>query len=85
MDKPRFDWSRTVFRDIRTSPEPRAAVANLTESVAHQAGDGYETRPVEVSGGRGRARGIVITATPKAAVHESKHHTLAGLASGQHH
>jgi len=82
MGSPRIDWDMGGFREVRSRPETQAAVAALAAQVASSAGDGYETRPVEVSGGRGRAREAVLTATYAARKNEARNHTLAGMASG---
>lgn len=72
----RIKWRKGAFKDIRTLPGVQAAVAEVAQKAADMAGDGFEATPVEVSGGRGRARAAVIPVTMKARNSDAKHHTL---------
>ena len=80
--KVKVSWNMRAFRELRTSPEMRAQVAGAAQTLARAAGEGFEATPVEITGGRGRARAAVVTATPRAMASNAKHHTLTRVLKG---
>lgn len=79
MARFRFKRSDGGFAELRTRP---AAMGMLNDAAAHiaaLAGDGFEVRPAEVTGGRIRGRASVFTATPRAMVVQARDHVLEKL------
>ena len=76
MAKPKIVWKRGAFRELRTLPGVMSELASRGESIARAAGDGYESSGARVTGGRGRGRVTVKTATTSARRREAKDHTL---------
>lgn len=72
-----FKWNLPGFAEVRSSAAVTNELKAEAERRAAQAGDGYEVRGPEVSGGRGRGRAAVITGNAKARRAEAKHHNLA--------
>lgn len=72
----RFKPNHAGFRQLRTSAAVAQAVADAAEEVAARAGDGFEAQPVEITGGRGRARAAVVTVTFDAMLTQARDHTL---------
>lgn len=76
MAKPKIVWKRGVFRELRTLPGVLADLAERGERIASAAGDGYESSGARVTGGKGRGRVSVRTATTSARRREARDHTL---------
>jgi len=74
--KPKIVWKRGAFRELRTLPAAMAELAERGQRIASAAGDGYEASPARVTGGKGRGRVSVKTATTSARRREAKDHTL---------
>jgi len=75
-------WRPGVFKEIRTLPKMMAALNDHAQKIAAKAGDGFEAKPAHVTGGRGRGRTAVVTATIAASKKEAKDHTLLKAAGG---
>ena len=60
-------WKRGAFRELRTQPAVVADIEARAKRIAAACGDGFEVRS-EVTGGRGRARSVVLATTPRAMV-----------------
>lgn len=69
-------WRRGAFRALRTSPEVMGEIDSRAQRIARAAGPGYEASAARATGGRGRARASVRTATTQARRRESRDHTL---------
>lgn len=69
------------FRELRTCAAMQQILEQEADSLAARAGDLYEAREFETTGGRVRGRVAVTTkaGSARAMAHEAKHHTLAGL------
>lgn len=72
----KIKWKRGVFKEIRTLPDVMSIVESTADSMAADAGEGYEATAASVTRGRGRARASVVTATPRAMHDNAKRHTL---------
>jgi hypothetical protein len=77
----RFKLDRNAYRAIRTSPLVVAEIsrrAHLIAAAADRAADDPGGHFVDsgITGGRGRARSAVITATNKSKAKEAVHRTL---------
>jgi hypothetical protein len=70
-------FKKGFFQQVRTLPTVKAEIAKITGDMATSAGEGYVAAPVDVTGGRGRARGAVYTYSARAIADNNKHHTLA--------
>ena len=85
MGKATIKWkggsAAAAMRIVRSMPEVMDAVDEKTQELASRAGDGYEAKPAQITGGRVRARAAVVTVTPAAMKNEAKNHTLAHLAN----
>ena len=85
MGKATIKWkggsAAAAMRIVRSMPEVVDAVEIETIKLAFRAGDGYEAEPVEITGGRERARGAIVTVTSDAIRNEARNHTLARLAN----
>lgn len=69
-------WRIAGFRELRTLDGVMADLAARGERIARAAGPGYESSGARVTGGRGRGRVSVKTATTTARRNESKTHNL---------
>ena len=76
MSKMRIEWNRPAFAEIRTLPAVMDELNDLAGGVAARAGEGFEARPAEESGGRVRGRAAVVTATTEAMVRQARDHVL---------
>lgn len=76
MGKARIEWKRGAFRELRTLPAAMSELAQRGEQIARAAGDGYESSGPRVTGGRGRGRVTVKTATSSARRREARDHSL---------
>ncbi|KIQ15335.1 hypothetical protein [Rhodococcus sp. MEB064] len=77
----RFVWNIAEFQRIRKAPETEALIRGMTEAVASACGEGFEA---QVTQGRSRVRGVVITTTPKAMVRNARDNTLVNnLSAGR--
>lgn len=76
MGKVRIQWKRGAFRELRTLPAAMSELAQRGEQIARAAGDGYESSGARVTGGRGRGRVTVKTATTSARRREARDHSL---------
>lgn len=77
MATPKIVWKRGAFRELRTQPAVVKDVEARAERIAAACGDGFEVRS-EISGGRGRARSVVLTTEPAAMIRNARDHTLLG-------
>lgn len=75
MPAPRIEWNLAAFRAIRTDPAIVADLQDRAERIAAAAGPGHEVA-VTTTGGRGRARASIVTATFEARMSESENMTL---------
>lgn len=75
-------WDMQGFRDLRTSDGVMERLDHEAERIAAAAGDGFEAKPPEVTGGRVRGRAAVVTATPQARVAEATNHNLLRALGG---
>lgn len=71
MATPRIEWNLKAFRQLRTDPAIVADMEERANRIAAAAGDGHEVS-VGVTGGRGRAKATVVTATAEAMRAESE-------------
>ena len=78
MAKVRIKWHPGAFRQVRTMPEVLDILDSYAAAVAARAGEGYEAEPAQATGGRGRGRAAVVTATVEAMHDEATRHTLEG-------
>lgn len=69
-------WNEKGFRAIRTAPKVLTMLNEIAASAAATAGEGFESRPAEATGGKVRGRAAVITTTREAAAAEARDHTL---------
>jgi hypothetical protein len=76
----RIKWNHGAFDRLRKTGEVQAELVRQAARIASAAGDGFETRPVEV--GRHRARAAVVTASFEAMLSEAKHGTLIRAVGG---
>lgn len=76
MAKPKIVWRRGAFRELRSLPPVLAELEDRGRRIAAAAGDGYEASSARVTGGRGRGRVSVRTATSAARRREARDHTL---------
>lgn len=75
MARVQIKWNPNAMRELRTSPEVLADVEARAERVAAACGPGYVTQS-EISGGRGRARAVVITGDMDAIRDNARRNTL---------
>lgn len=73
MARTKIVWRRPSFREIRTSAPVRAMVQDSVDAIAEACGEGYEA---EVSEGRSRVRGSVVTADFAAMTDNARNNTL---------
>jgi hypothetical protein len=77
---------RSGFAALRRSAGVTAIIQAKAAEIASRAGDGFETRPMEMGATvRGRPRIAVVTSSFEAMLEEAKHRTLtraAGSAGG---
>ena len=71
-------WNFEGFRQLRTDPAVMADLHRRAEAVAAAAGEGFEAKEPEVTGGRVRGRAAVVSMTRAAAKAEAEHHALLG-------
>ena len=64
------------FQEIRTSPGTMKMLNSLATSTANRAGDGFEAKPADVTGGRVRGRAAVVAVTTEAMRSEARDHAL---------
>lgn len=76
MAKPRIVWKRGAFRELRTLDGVMSELGSRGQRIAAAAGSGYEASAPRVTGGRGRGRVTVKTATTAARRRESREHNL---------
>lgn len=74
--KVRMKWRRGAFADLRTDPAVMRELDAYAEQIASAAGDGYEAKGAEVTGGKVRGRAAVVATTVKANRDNAKNHTL---------
>lgn len=75
--------NESAFREIRTAPKVMKMLNDIAAKTAARAGDGFEARSAEVTGGQVRGRAAVVTTTVKAMRAEARDHTLVrALGSG---
>jgi len=75
-------WKRGAFREIRTLPEVMDALGGTAAEWATKAGAGYAATGARVTGGRGRGRATVYTATTDAMRREARDHNLLRVLGG---
>lgn len=68
-------WRLAGFREARTSPKVLAELVKRAERIAAASGDGFEVDS-QITGGRGRARASVRTATRAAVKKNAREQTL---------
>ncbi|MCG7284964.1 hypothetical protein MHY85_03125 [Cellulomonas sp. ACRRI] len=74
--KIRVKWRNGAFADLRTEPAVMDELDAYAEHIAAAAGDGFEARMAEETGGRVRGRAAVLTTTTEAMRDNAKNHTL---------
>lgn len=62
----KIKWRRGVFAEVRTMPAVMRELASMASDVAREAGEGFEVRGPDVTGGRVRGRAAVVTASHEA-------------------
>ena len=72
-----FKWDMAGFAEVRSTPAVLGMLKSAADQRAAAAGEGYETRGPQTSGGRGRGRAAVITGNAKARRAEAISHNLA--------
>jgi len=76
-------WNRTAFKAIRTSAAVERELLRRAQKIAAAAGEGFDADS-GITGGRGRARAAVWTATPEARRRNATDNTLLrSLSAGQ--
>lgn len=73
---PRIDWNDAGFREVRTSPGVMAELNAHASRIAAACGEGFVAHPPTVTGGRGRGRASVVTATYEAMRRQAKDHVV---------
>lgn len=76
MAKVKIEWRRGVWRELRTLDGVMDVLEERGQRIAAAAGPGYESSGARVTGGRGRGRVSVKTATTSARRRESREHNL---------
>lgn len=71
----KIKWNRSAFRAIRTSAPVERELLRRAQKIRQAAGRGYEADS-GITGGRGRARAAVWTATNKARIDNGRNQTL---------
>ena len=74
--------SRPGFREVRTLPAVLAWVDGEADRIARTAGGGYGARPAQVTGGKGRARAVVVTETFEGILDNARNQTLLRALGG---
>lgn len=69
-------WRFPAFREMRSTSEVQAELSRRAQRIAAAAGPGYEAGTPHVTGGWGRGRVSVRTATTSARRRESREHNL---------
>lgn len=72
----KIHWKRGVFAEIRTLPAVLSELDSMAEAIANRAGDGFEARAAENTGGKVRGRAAVVTASMKAIRRNAREQTL---------
>lgn len=78
----KLQFRRDGFAEIRTAPKVMAMLNDIAEQTADRAGDGFEARPAEATGGQVRGRAAVITTTAEAMRDQAKNHSLEKALGG---
>ena len=73
MSKAKIKWRLKGFEEIRRLPKTKAELKKRADSIAAQAGEGYEALEGE---GKTRSRASVVTTSMRAINHNRKHNTL---------
>lgn len=73
MSKPKIKWNIPAFEEVRRLPKVKAELESRAESIAAQAGEGYEMRSGE---GKTRSRASVVTTTADSMRDNRKNNTL---------
>lgn len=76
MARPKIEWKRGAFRELRTLPAAMAELEQRGNRIASAAGPGYEASSARTTGGRGRGRVTVKTVTTSARRREARDHSL---------
>lgn len=71
----KIKWNRSAFRALRTSAPVERELLRRAQKIRQAAGQGYEADS-GITGGRGRARAAVWTATNKARIDNGRNQTL---------
>lgn len=80
----RIKINKKGFEKLRKLPETQALLEAHAARIAAEAGDGFETRPTELTPGvKGRARVAVVTASVEAMKAEAKDRTLTKVVGGR--
>lgn len=69
-------FNQSAFAEIRTAPKVMAMLNDIAGQTAARAGDGFESRSAEATGGKVRGRAAVITVSHKAMRDQSRNRTL---------
>ena len=62
----KITWNLAGFEELRTEPAIMDELERIGQEVADRAGPGFEVKGPEHTGGRGRGRVAVVTATEQA-------------------
>jgi len=81
-NKVRFKWKMSGFKALREDPALAPILNEKARAMAAAAGDGYEAKSAETTGGRGRLRAAVIAASYAAQRDNAKNHTLTRVIRG---
>lgn len=76
MAKARIVWNMAGFAAIRTSGEAMGLLNQHAQRIAAAAGEGFEAKPAQATGGRIRGRAAVVTTTYEAMRRQAKDHVL---------
>lgn len=78
----RIVWEKRAMRSLRTMDEVVDLIDDRADEMAAQAGHGYVARS-NISGGRGRARAVVITGNLDAVRDNARNNTLVRVLGGR--
>ncbi len=76
MAKVKIQWRRGVFAEIRTLPAVMAELNSHAERIARAAGNGFEARAAQKTGGRIRGRAAVVAMSFPARYRQARDHVL---------
>lgn len=76
MARVQIKFNPAGFQAIRTAPKVMGLLNDIANATAARAGDGFEARNAEVTGGKVRGRAAVITTHHKSMRDQSRNRTL---------